>query len=375
MSTGERSHLLSHPARKVDIAQIQKELDGLWESFEQDVRDGAAVTRACMSNLIIYCDNEAQAQEIEHSIPAVVQVHPARVIMLTGNGRTAEPGLEVSVSGHFFALSDGWQVCAEQICVLSDKDSNRRLPSVTRTLLVGDLPTTLWWASHEPPPVAGKLFFKLATMAEQIIYDSTGWTNPTRGLQAMSRWMAAERSEHVIFNLSWSRLTPWRRLLSQILDPRVQPGALTGVARVHIEHGPHALAMALLLLGWLASRLGWRPLTGKSVPGKELLWKFAVNGHQVPVTLTRLREGIPAPHRIRWFWQDGKTGRCAEVADFGDQRLGIAETCTDVPAHIMHAPEPLTSELVSAQIAHRTRHKVFEEALAVGNTMTSVLGA
>lgn len=87
-------------------------------------------------------------------------------------------------------------------------------------------------------------------MSDQVIYDSIGWTNPTQGMQAMSRWVAAECSEHVIFNLAWRCLKPWCRLLSEVLDPAVHAGALERVSQVTIEHGPHALAIALLLLGW-----------------------------------------------------------------------------------------------------------------------------
>lgn len=375
MSTGESTQMLSYPPHPVDAGRIQQELDGLWESFHQDLSDGQAVTRACMSNLIIYCDNDAHSSEIEQAIPAIVEVHPARVILLTGEGDTPESGIAVSVSGHYCALNGGWQVCAEQIRVVANAASNRRLPSVTRALLVGDLPTTLWWASRQPPPFAGELFFKLADISDQIIYDSIGWTNPSKGMQAMARWVAAERNEYVVFNLAWRRLKPWRSLLSQVLDPAVHPGALAQVSQITIEHGPHALAMAMLLLGWLASRLGWEPVDGKTLPGKETVWHFSVFGRQIPVTIKRLGEGIPAPHRLHWYWRDGTGEQHVEFAHLGDERLGIVEQRSDVPVRVISAPEQARSALVSAQLAHRTRDKLFEQALVAGNAMTSVLNA
>jgi len=373
MNEGESAQIRSHPSHKVDIARIQHELDGLWESFHQDLSDGKAVTRACMSNLIIYCDNDEQGKDIEQAVPAIVLMHPARVILLTGQGKTSESDIEVFVSGHYCALSSGWQVCAEQIRVVANVQSNRRLPSVTRAQLVGDLPTTLWWASQQPPPFAGKLFFKLADMSDQIIYDSIGWTNPSKGMQAMSRWVAAERNEYVIFNLAWRRLKPWRSLLSQVLDPVVHSGALERVSRITIEHGPHALAESLLLLGWLASRLGWKPTDGKVSQGKETVWHFSVPGRQIPVTVKRLDKGEPTPHRLHWHWQDKTGEHHVEFALLGGERLGIIEKSSDVPVRVISAPELDRSELVSAQMAHRTRDKVFEQALVVGNAMTSLL--
>lgn len=369
----ESAQLLSHPPHKADIARIQSELDGLWECVHQDISDGQAVTRACMSNLIIYCDTGAEAKEIETAIPAIVQTHPARVILLTGQGITSEPGIEVFVSGHYCALNSGWQVCAEQIHVIADPESGRRLPSVTRAQLVGDLPTTLWWASRQPPPVAGKLFFKFADMSDQIIYDSIGWTNPARGMQAMSRWVAAESGGCVIYNLSWRRLKPWRSLVSQVLDPVVLPGALEQVSRITIEHGPHALAMSSLLVGWLASRLGWKPTDGKVSLGKETVWHFRNKGRQIPVEVRRLDEGQPAPHSLHWCWRDQAGTHTVVFALLGDERLGILEESSDVPVRVISAPELQRSELVSAQLAHRSRDKLFEQALEVGNAMMSVL--
>lgn len=375
MSAGENGQILSHAQRKVDIARIQHELDGLWESFHQDVSGGQTVTRACMSNLIIYCEDDEQSRDVEQSIPDIVGLHPARIIFLTAHGNTSEPGIEAFVSGYYYAQNGGWQVCGEQVRIVADAHSKRRLPSVTRSQLVGDLPTTLWWASRQPPPFAGKSFFKLADLSDQIIYDSVGWTNPSRGMQAMTRWVAAERNEYIIYNLAWRRLKPWRKLLSQVLDPVAQPGALERVSRVVIEHGPHALAIASLLLGWLASRLGWEPTDGTVLPGKETLWNFSYSGHLIKVIVKRNDNGEPAPHKIHWYWQDKDRENLFTFARLDDERLGILEESSSLPARVISMPVLARSALVSAQMAHRTRDKIFERALELVYAMTSVSNA
>jgi glucose-6-phosphate dehydrogenase assembly protein OpcA len=373
MNEAEKAQIRFLPPHKVAIPRIQQELGGLWDGFRQDLVDGHAIVRACMSNLIVYCDNDQQSEEVEPAVGGIAHLHPARVILLTGYGNTSDPDVDAYVAGHYCGLGSGWQVCSEQIRVVANADSNRRLPSVTRAQLVGDLPTTLWWASRQPPPFAGRLFFKLANMSDQIIYDSTGWTNPSKGIQAMSRWVAAERSEYVIFNLAWRRLKPWRRLLSQVLDPVIQPDALTQVSSVTIEHGPHALTMASLLLGWLASRLGWQPTDGTVSQGKETLLNFSFADRRIPTTVKRMDEGKPAPHKVRWCWRETTGQHCVVFALLDDERLGIMEKGSDSPARVVAIPKLDLSELVSAQMADRTRDKVFEEAVNMGNAMTSVL--
>ena len=62
-----------------------------------------------------------------------------------------------------------------------------------------------------------------------------------------------------VSDLSWTRLTPWRRLIAQFFDsPSLQP-YLDRLTAVDIEHDAGSAAQALLLAGWLAARLGWRP--------------------------------------------------------------------------------------------------------------------
>ena len=78
----------------------------------------------------------------------------------------------------------------------------------------------------------------------------------------------------MIFNLAWRRLKPWRRILSQSLAPTVLPGALQRIDAIELHHGPHALPLAWLLLGWLASRLDWRPKKGVAKSGNQLIWQF-----------------------------------------------------------------------------------------------------
>ena len=106
--------------------------------------------------------------------------------------------------------------------------------------------------------------FDLAENAQQIIYDSIGWTEPARGVLATCAWLPKfERRGkrgpwRVASDLNWRRLKFWRRMLSQALDPNTAPTALDNVREVLVEHGPHAVIQAWELVSWLSSRLGWK---------------------------------------------------------------------------------------------------------------------
>src|SRR5947209_3128181 len=83
---------------------------------------------------------------------------------------------------------------------------------IARSLLLGDLPTSLWWASHEPPPLGGSLFGELEAMTDQVVYSSLSWHDPVRGTLATAAWAAEVDSTIEIADLAWRRLKPWRIL-------------------------------------------------------------------------------------------------------------------------------------------------------------------
>ncbi|MCB1800080.1 MAG: glucose-6-phosphate dehydrogenase assembly protein OpcA [Gammaproteobacteria bacterium] len=373
MNEKSRQSLQSVPEKNVRIRNIPRELDAIWAGLHQQLTEDQVVTRACMSNLIIYCDDDDQTRDIRRILPDIVTPHPSRVILLTGLGYTSEPGLDVFVSGLYSNLPGGVQVSAELIRVVADSTARKRLAPVARAQLVGDLPTTLWWASHQPAPFLSDVFNPLTAHVDQIIYDSFGWSEPTKGMHAMSRWVAAQSAEYVIDNMAWRRLKHWRSLLSQVLDPAVLPGALAGISRLKIEHGPHAVAMTALLVGWLASLLGWQVKGGKTVPGKQTVWQFGVSGRQFTVTLTRVEQAPSAPVRIEWSWRGSASDQRIVFADLGDNRLGLIEADSNLPARVVSALPATQGTMVAAQMAHRSRDRVFERALDSGNSMIAVL--
>jgi glucose-6-phosphate dehydrogenase assembly protein OpcA len=364
------SKVITHPPKLVKIANIEAELDLLWAQFNQKINDGQTVMRACMSNLIIYCDNAEELQVISKEITAIVDVHPARVLLLMGKGQPKTGNLDASVAIYYTPQPDGWQVCGERIDVIATEDSTERLPSVARSQLIGDLPTTLWWASRQPPPEAKEVFFQLAKLANQIIYDNMGWTNPAKAVAAMTRWVSAEQDVQIVYGLAWRRFSIWRKLIREVLDPQVAPNALANVSLIELDHGPHALPMTWLLVGWLSSQLKWRAVEGRYVSDSESVWRFRHNHRDIKVIARRLPQGEPLIYRLLFDWDGDKGRTCFERLE--NERIGIVETLSTVPARVFNAQTPKRATLVSAQLAHRDRDKVFENAMKACNAMADV---
>ena len=93
------SKVVTQAPKKVSIAEIESGLGQLWSQFNQANSDGhTVVMRACMSNLIIYCDTPQEADIISQEIAAIVDVHPARILLLLGNGTPSESNMAAQIA-------------------------------------------------------------------------------------------------------------------------------------------------------------------------------------------------------------------------------------------------------------------------------------
>ena len=333
--------------------------------------------KARMSNLVIYCGKEEQAEHIRNDIPNIVSIHPARVLLLIGESPDHEPAsAEVSV---WCQAADRHRACSEQVTVRASGAEVDRLPFVVRSLLIGDLPINVWWATPLPPPLAGPLLYDLAESAQQVIYDSLGWANPHRGVAATAAWLAkferrgAKGTWRVASDLNWRRLKYWRRILTQAFDPAINPGGLETITEIQVEHGPHAVTQAWQLVGWLASRLQWRVQTSRVQPGVEIDWVVKHPHGSLRLRITRLAEGPSAILGVRVSCQLlGKPG-VLDIAVKDEQRLSVTTEGVESAPRTVTLQHQSLADMVGRQLSDRERDYVFAESMAVAQVFAETI--
>src|SRR5919197_4528519 len=88
---------MSRAPQPVDLAVIEQALAGM--GYDPEASEGTTpVMRACMANLVIFCRNSREEQEIAQEIPAIVAQHPSRVLLLVADATSQSAGLEAFVS-------------------------------------------------------------------------------------------------------------------------------------------------------------------------------------------------------------------------------------------------------------------------------------
>src|SRR5204862_6409631 len=117
-----------------------------------------------------------------------------------------------------------------------------------------------------------------APRAQAVLVDS--FDEPV-WREAIARACALSAHAYVV-DLAWLRSTPWRERVAAAFDPPRRRGELDALTAVAVRHHPASTVAALLLAGWLASRLGWRvePLL---VHGEALMGKARARRQDVAV--------------------------------------------------------------------------------------------
>ena len=258
MSAEQESPNLHWSGQAVDVQAIDAVLKRLREkAADAAPAEGAALgTRTSVLTLVAYALDAPAAQRASETIAALPEYHPSRSIVVLAQPSDSEPAIDARLSAHcHIAPGLEGQVCFEEVELTVMGRAARHLHSVVLPLLVPDLPVYSWWSGDLPGDL--HLLSDVLDASDRFIVDSTRFSDAQRGILYVARLV--QDASTAVSDLSWARLTPWRRLIAEFFDaPSLRP-YLDSLANVDIEHVAGSAAQPLLLVGWLAARLGWQP--------------------------------------------------------------------------------------------------------------------
>ncbi|MFL6274072.1 MAG: glucose-6-phosphate dehydrogenase assembly protein OpcA, partial [Blastocatellia bacterium] len=246
----------------INVGAIEKELTSLWKQASEDETGG--VVRASILNLIVFVPDPAEIAAVDDIVIDVTASHPCRVIALVADRASEESKLTAEVTSRCtLPTPTSKQVCCEQVTITASQDHLDEAPSAIVPLLIADLPVYLWWRA-EPRAEDKELYGWLTDIADRVVIDSAKFNEPEGDLAKMAAVLGGGRRGPALSDMNWARLTAWRALIAGFYDvPEYRP-LLKQMERVTIEYAPPAAdpaaisTRALLLGGWLASRLGWQ---------------------------------------------------------------------------------------------------------------------
>lgn len=236
------------PGIPVPIGGIEKELGKLWEE------SGDNKTRASLINLAIYNEKPGSLEANSSIVREIAGEHAMRAILVEAYPKSAGSEAEAWINMHCYPRgAKGGAVCSEQISFRLAGEAATSLQSVVFSHLDSDLPLALWWQADFRSPVEGKLW----RWVDRLLFDSRYWKKPSEQFAIISQIEGLAEARTLLCDLNWARSLPVRQALAGIFDT---PGTLPELyllRKLEIEHAPGYRTTALLVLGWIADRLGW----------------------------------------------------------------------------------------------------------------------
>lgn len=311
---------------------------------------------------------------------AIAAANPCRIIALCPISG-ADTGVEAQVSAYcpIQKRNQNTLVCCEYITLRGTPAALERIGGVVEELLIGELPKFLWWKAT--PDENNPLFRRLAGISSTVIIDSSAFPEPELDLLQMGSLV---EKGIAIADLNWRRLAAWQELTASAFDPPERRAAIKEIDRITIDYETGNPSQAFLFLGWLASRLQWRPVGLQKEGGDYNLMKIHfVGADQRPIEaelaaipLADVGEIVGDLIAIRLtstnIKADCGTVLCSESGCMRMEAGGVAQSAKTYQVTPLF--DQKTEFLLSQQLQRWGREMLYEESLAICTQILRLAG-
>jgi glucose-6-phosphate dehydrogenase assembly protein OpcA len=336
--------------------------------------------RTSVLNLLVRAEDNAAAEHAASLVASLAVRTPSRTLQLFAAPDAESDGLDAAITTHCAIRADGpGHLCYEQVRLVARGSTALHLASVAEPLIVANLPVILWWLGRPPSQ-----HDPLLDLSDRLVVDSDDFTDAPAGLSALESCTAAAEGGLELGDLGWRRASGWRQLIAQFFDPLDARRYQHQIRRVTIDYAATASrtlgAEPLLLVGWLASRLGWETDNVSTASG-------SLDGTFVPDRdATADKTAVTVHVRARQAPGTNPGELLAVTLDAGSARAGEADGATfEVRRHdsqpcaatrsVLHgvrevartAPldRPSTAELLVRELEATVADPIYAESLAM----------
>jgi glucose-6-phosphate dehydrogenase assembly protein OpcA len=243
--------------------------------------EGLAPARVLNLVVVVDCDWKA---EISNRLERVGRYHASRTILCAvQEGREA---LDARVVMNYEQPDEpvAFGLIREEVEIDIGPAHLPRLQTIVDPVIVSDLPTMVWAPHGHDEGVSA-----LSGLTDVHLLDSDDGAQATEGFRRARDLL---RSSYVV-DLAWLRTTPWRERLASSFDPSRRRRALREITGVGIRHRAGASSSALLLAGWLCSRLGWEAGPLDETDDGSLEGTAGADGRTITVRIEPVEQEAP----------------------------------------------------------------------------------
>jgi glucose-6-phosphate dehydrogenase assembly protein OpcA len=278
--------------------------------------ENEALAPARVLNMIVLVDRQWKG-EVANRLERAGRYHGSRTVLcaIEDDRTTLDAVASVAYEDPGEA---GFGVISEVVEIDMGPEHVEGIRTIVDPVLITEMPTVAW-SPHGYPDAVQRLLPQL----DVLLLDSDDLPDAQ---EAFARAQEFGQDVYVV-DLAWLRTTPWRERLAASFD--VRQAMLRTISELEVRHREGSKASALLLAGWLASRLGW---DRHSLEGEE-------------------REGLGGTMQH----EDGEVGVCLKLVDQEAPGLaGVTVTCDGVSLSLQRGEGGLDAEERNAQGEERS---------------------
>lgn len=367
--------------KTLDVEEVERALAELWQETAggEEVGPDDAVLRARAANLMVVVTTDAALMDTQETIRKLAVIHPCRAVVMLADREGADSDIEmfVSASCQTETRAKNAELSCEEITLVAHGQFTSELPSAGIPLLVPDLPVFLWWQDLQR--LDDDTFLPLSHSADRLVIDSVDLAAVNLHLDSIEQLFSRQGAEAIaVSDINWARLTSWRALLANFYDVQEYRAALAEQERVKIEYAaPEGNAngiatQALMIAGWLASRLHWSIERQTNEADQTLFFARKANGGAVSLELKRVELPEMKPGRLARVELQSTPNNASFVVQRADNGLHL-ETHAMIegrpcPGRTLPVRNRSTAELLAREMEILAKDTTYEAAVRVARS-------
>jgi glucose-6-phosphate dehydrogenase assembly protein OpcA len=269
-------------AADVSMAAVLGALDNLRKQFAvaeaQD--DEHPHPRNCVMTLVAVTSSEAEERRAQRAARAIGKLHPSQLVLIRDQPDMRSGRIDAAIITD--TLRPESSCCPSQceLVLLHVKGAGgEHLASLVDPILQSGVPTYLWWLGT--PPFGKRELADALRICDALVLDSARFDAPYHSLLDLSRLGSNAHKRLGVADMQWARLEPWRETVAQFFAPADRRTLLSGITEVGVDYagdGRGNRVAAALLIGWIASALGWKLQKAAGGAGGIVAAHFSADG-------------------------------------------------------------------------------------------------
>jgi glucose-6-phosphate dehydrogenase assembly protein OpcA len=345
------------------VETIEQQIHDAWAELGARAEDAgeAAPLRTSILTLIVVSHGEPDLSRANQALERLVKVLPSRVIHISVNDSTRD--LRAVVSAHCSITSTDRTNCYELINLQANPEHMRAIPSILTQLDISDLTTFIWWVGSID--AQSEHFRRISGTADRIVVDSGRFIRPLEDINSYRTFLVENEAITAGTDLSWSRLLAMRELIAQSFDHPDALAMLNSLSRLELAYNPLALADALLMTGWLTSRLALEPVTARTMRDLIGLTARYPDGKHVEFNLSPATTRGAGLRSVRILAHSSLGTSRVTLRKTEHERATLNIDMTGLPRQqrTVHCADGNEDQLLGLELLQFSRDPIYESAL------------